>query len=179
MYLGRDKILIVNPTDKVTPLGSPISEVVFMSQLDLTHEAIDEVRERIAKVVLEPDSPEKVAKLAELDKEEGEITQRQTTDSDKNRTMPVTKWTLDNCQTDAPDQDYYDKRKHLVVSELLKVMAERNVEEVEFGQILQNLADSWSENRKKAWGASFGKSIDQLNILDYHYAITGADRTNA
>ncbi|MFH0897084.1 MAG: hypothetical protein V1850_03425, partial [Candidatus Bathyarchaeota archaeon] len=95
MYLGNRKIRDIEETDKVTPLGSKVSKVIFMSQLELTHEAIDEAREEIRTLTLEPDSPEKEAKLVLLNKKEDEITQRQSTDTDINESMLVTQRTLD------------------------------------------------------------------------------------
>lgn len=179
MYLGTQKIKEVKPTDRVTPLGVPVSEVVFLSQLELTHEAIDEVRERQEAVKTEPETPESIAKLAELEKEEERITQNQLTDSDVNEAAYISQNTLDKFQTEEPDQSYYEKRKHLIVGELLKVMADWNLQAIEIGQVLQNLQDSFNQNQNKAFETALGRSIKNLNMLDIHYVLTGTDRKNA
>lgn len=180
MYLGTQKISEIRETDKLTPLGSPVKEVFFMSPLDLTHEAIDEVREKIDAIVKgEPESEERTAKLSELDKEEVALSQRQLTDSDEGESAYVTDRTLGKFQTEAPDPEYYTKRKHLIVSELLQLMSEWGVQEIELGQIFQNLQDSLNQNKNAAFEKKMGRTVKNLNLLDYHYAITGTDREDA
>ena len=176
MYLNKEKISEIKDTELTTPLGSPVKKVIFMSQLDLTHEAIDEIREKINEIVKnEPESEERFKKLAELSKEEEEITLRQSTDTDTNKEMLVSQRTLDKCQTETPDPDYYYKRKLLIVGELLQILSEWGIEDIEFGQILQNVQDSYVANTKEAMSKLFGKSVDKLNMLDYHNVLTGTN----
>jgi len=170
-YLGRDKIREIKDTDKNTPLGSPVKEVVFYTDLELLHDEIDRVREERVGAT-DP------VEIERLDKQVEEIEGQQSTTKDTVKTIYMSATAIEQGRTDAPSDEYYHKRKVAIVGGLLEYLAEWAVQDVEVGPIFQWLEQSLIENRDRAIGARFAKPKQDLNLLDYHYAILDrADRS--
>jgi len=98
---------------------------------------------------------------------------------EEERSILVSAKTLKEDVTDEPSDGYFEKRKHAVVEDILRIMAERNLQDVEIGAILQGVEQSYKQNVLNAVGAKFGRKQTDMNMLDYHYAINGEDRDNA
>lgn len=171
-YLGRDAIKEVRDTDKQTPLGNPVKEVEFYSELELIHQQIDRVRAE--REALDPTNE---AEIARLDKEEELLSAQQTSDKAESKLIFISELALSKGKTDYPDDEFYHKRKVAITGSILQLLAEWAVQDIEVGSIFQWLEQSLVENRDKAIGGAFGKPKHDLNLLDYHYAILdGEDR---
>lgn len=179
MYIGKEEIKEVKELDKKTPLGDKVYEVTFVSELDNIHKDMDKVKEIQDKLLDEKNKTtdeEEIksigSKLDNLNKEYENLTALQTPDKQIERKIYASQRVLDKCQSEQPDEEFYYKRKLAIVREILMILAEWCTEKVEFIPILQWTEQSFRDNEQRAIGKAFGKDIADVNMLDYHYAIT-------
>ena len=184
MYLGRDKIREIKETDLLTPLGEKVSEVFFMSELDLLNESMDSMTaqlevHRAERGELKSDTDEAKALdalMETLDKELDELSDKEAP-LQTERSIYASERSLKH-QTDDPSDTYYEARKFEVTKAVLSLMAEWNLQDIEIGGILQWIQQSYQQNVLEAVGKKFGKKQMDLNMLDYHNALTSDRKDN-
>lgn len=185
-FLGNEEIKEVRATDRVTPGGAEVREVVFLSELDLLRRHIEDEESRLTDLreeqkleVITDERKKEIDKSIELGIEEiKRLEESETPEMAKERIVFASYQSIEYCETEEPDTEYYHKRKVKVVGEILKVMAEWNLQAVEIGPIVEGIGQSYNKNMADAISEKFGKKQSDLNMLDLHYAITENRKDN-